>query len=1519
MARLLVGAAVLGGACGSLVPRPFGAFRSEPVPERPGVRRFRHEEAYRHSDGSDLWLSWQVDTDPTTIYSVDAEHRKGARVLECGPTRLTLRVPGNQASNVQKWKHVVASDTIHNCEHLPGQHLYHAIENVENVRKTSDGSIVVLTTKDLPSPSHIFHNLDYSVRYVPAETKDPEELARDLEEYRERRRRLTFEMHSSPSMPSFTSSFSGSGMGSSDPFGSGFGGGDEHLLPRDGGDDFDSAFPDPQLATGDTQISNTFTPTMEQVDGMLDLSSPKEVSKLHWNWNYDADCTDNPEFEFRFPGGEGWIRFYKPYVKAQVRIGLNFTSELGELGSTPHEKVTGEMDGYADMRLDIATAVDFTEDAKMSPLNRLQLPFIGKATQYVRPIRFFLANTPIKVDPGFSCHLNAYHVGRLEGSLRVSLDMKLTLKGKMTFDTVNGLSTNFSAKARDVKFTPPTWMVFTKHFELGAVLEPEIWLKGGMGTKRDMKMGWGFRPYVNVSIMEKGYEARRSSNVGPTPDVVQTQQAFGQAGAKAFIVYPYRVVGLPSNQKYAVRITVASKERSSAVHLSTNGVLDYDDDVAHFLFEDMSEEDVLSSPIQVDILQYPQMTVVGSGQASCSSISENECQPGPDSPIEVPIMVGSNKVDVLLSTAYMADPKSYLTKKVRGVSFNVTELKDFTPELQKQILAAKSVELRVSRNGRVYILPMVKASTSTDSNVVLRSDGVYNMGLRFLDAFKVQQLQNEPSTVPKPSAALYVDGQEVGTSPLPPVKWSSPKSESDTSNMNPLMAMMGGSAMMDAMTVADSLYGGGITTQHMPVDLAMETPGTTSVAFTGALEFRASDPEEAAYWIYPFEATTLVPGSTKQLHWTIHTPAGMFSGLFGGGKKVNFELIALEAGSDGSLTQLDWKEQFPAGCAPNFDVSVHTYTGEETPCMFSYDLKVPSDFSGKTVFLEVGWFDPHGEKHRMLSSAVTVASRRLGEANAPLTPRQLQAATNPWSLQQSSAGTHRLGWQNSNGVSSQQDFQNHMQAKAAQGVAACDQNPLEYSVGFGVLEREDLKGGNEISAMMDLAKDMALLSGMGSSLHQPAAIPGAPQTPFSQPAQPMMPGYPPPAPGQMPQYGQPPQMPGQMPRPASTSSFGSGPKLLQNPLAALLSGGGSLLSASMSNPNTQETQYQNLMATNMNQTLADLLPESLCSGGICSGELPGCKPKAVKPIAIKEMVFRLSRFFKIEDLLSPELRAAFAYGLAVAPEAIEVGEEEIAEAVHEKHPDLTTRKPTTTERVVVTNAPSASPTSAPTTEAPTAQPTSVPTLEPEPQVEYTATPTATPTAWPTASPTPEPSQEPAPAPAPAPAPEPAPAAAARPQAPAGLVSPAQQSALEAAEEEKEREAATRRLDAKEQGRETKTLVVRVNRPMLYRIDEKMIGELVERGSFDLLSDGREATLGPVKIESVVLRDRRDGLAGNAADDSDEAPAASASLGSAATGAGFLGLAAAFAAAGALAMRVIRRPPYRAVSTEAEVA
>merc|ERR1719253_670757 len=105
------------------------------------------------------------------------------------------------------------------------------------------------------------------------------------------------------------------------------------------------------------------------------------------------------------------------------------------------------------------------------------------------------------------------------------------------------------------------------------------------------------------------------------------------------------------------------------------------------------------------------------------------------------------------------------------------------------------------------------------------------------------------------------------------------------------------------------------------------------------------------------------------------------------------------------------------------------------------------------------------------------------------------------------------------------------------------------------------------------------------------------------------------------------------------------------------------------------------------EKLKSILPKIACTGGACDGMMPTCQTEKVNPIDIKQIVFRTSRTFKWRDnnAVSPQLRHSVAYGLAVMPEAVELGDKEL-------ETESTTPAPATQP---------ATTTAAPATEAPT--------------------------------------------------------------------------------------------------------------------------------------------------------------------------------------------------------------------------
>ena len=296
-AQCTVAVALLGVVNGkvnsSFWPHAFDAFASKPSVGRKGFRRYHHIEAHHHPDGSELHLRWEVEANPDTIMSVDMEHTNGMRVLECSERHLQLWVPERHVANVGSWHHIVASDHLHGCSHLQGipqagdwenhntKNLYHRVEEVSNVDRTEspgNGAKVTFRTSELKSPAEIFPFVDWSYRYTPVEAKELSTLTAEQQQ----RRLQGFQFQSS--QPTFTNQVSPGGAGGSSLPG-------EDGLPNTKSESMDSAV-DGDVEMGNTQYDTSFTPTTENVDSIFNLgAADKQMSKLHWNWDYDANCT----------------------------------------------------------------------------------------------------------------------------------------------------------------------------------------------------------------------------------------------------------------------------------------------------------------------------------------------------------------------------------------------------------------------------------------------------------------------------------------------------------------------------------------------------------------------------------------------------------------------------------------------------------------------------------------------------------------------------------------------------------------------------------------------------------------------------------------------------------------------------------------------------------------------------------------------------------------------------------------------------------------------------------------------------------------------------------------------------------------------------------------------------------------------------------------------------------------------------------------------------------------------------
>ncbi|CAE8675201.1 unnamed protein product, partial [Polarella glacialis] len=467
----------------SFVPRPFSSYESG-VPEKgqtPNIRHFRHREDHRLEDGSEFALHWDVDTDPDTLLELDLEQGRGVKVLACRPDHLRIQVHGGIVRRLEQLRHVTASEAVHGCKHLVGHNLYHRVEKVSKVTPMvpeSLGAVVEFDTKELETAQEVFQNCKIHINAMPARAMDPEKLKMIRQEQKAPTpRRLTGFVD----WMKKTASKVGDGQVGKLNFGV------DHEM-------------DPHNA--------------DKGNSFFDLNSAPEADRFHWNWNYKANSTQNPQYKYTFPGGTAWLRLFKPYVDAHVGFSMNISSQIPALMQPPHVVIDAMLQSVADMDLDVGMAANFDKDSSASVLNnvldKFNIPVLSKmkadSETFMRPMTFHIGGTPVSVTPGYSVNMKIFHIGRMKGTMRVGLATKLLCQGTMHFDTAFGAQSNFSAKMLNVSFTPPTWLLFTEHFQLGVMLEPSMWLKGGFGAMKDMEMGFGLRPYFNVSVLQQNPE-----------------------------------------------------------------------------------------------------------------------------------------------------------------------------------------------------------------------------------------------------------------------------------------------------------------------------------------------------------------------------------------------------------------------------------------------------------------------------------------------------------------------------------------------------------------------------------------------------------------------------------------------------------------------------------------------------------------------------------------------------------------------------------------------------------------------------------------------------------------------------------------------------------------------------------------------------------------------------------------------------------------------------------------------------
>jgi len=1002
---LLLSAAPLSLA--SFVPRPFSAYPSSPVPGGPpasGLRRYRHRELYNLEDGSDFELRWEVDADPKTILALDLEDpHEGVRLLSCSPTTLTLEVPDQRLSDHPDWKHITASRERHGCEHLEYS-LYHRILNVPEATNTNSRpgkTHLTFSTEELPDVTHIFPHMIMSFGANPRAVKDEElKAGHEVEHWRDEEAEESRRLSSA-----INTEYTG---GHVDWTGS---------LQPDSNADHNS---------------------------MFNFAGP-ELSKLSWNWDYEANTTRNPQFKYLFPGGVGWMRLYKPYLQADIRVNMTFQSHMESITDPPQVAVDSVIKGFAKFKTDVATAVNFKTDKSAAVLDNLMnmLPLEGLENitnqngEFMKPLRLHVAGTPVMVQPGFSCQLKGYHIGLLKGTMRVGFSGTVLLDGLIKFDTRFGVMNNITAKALDMSFTPPTWMLFTNKFEMGMMFAPTVWIRGDYGDLKNMEAGVAVRPFFNVSIIQK--------NAVLGGDMLQE-----------VAIYPWRAVGLPQGKAYSIRISANGERKTTTCHFST-GIVEWADRVEDFHFGALRKNDFLNSSIFIEILEDGREPAVAAGHFKCPAVSNGECNP---SPTVVELEVGDKKVSVQMSILWTEDALNVLQNKVRSMSVHFPSVSIQSPTLTQTLAdpAEQMVtQLAFTRNGHQFVVPLIP---KMKSGQFMESAVVLELGPLFVDAWKSNSLfrpLNFSATkgsiehdVSCPFIEFMLLEKKVAAGYVPQIPWD----------------QAGADVKHDSIDIMSD----DLSKQVTPIQVMTPIYQNGMMAGSVQMEIDVMPAGMSAFWIFPYQTQDLQAGGNYEYLWTTVGASP--------GTTYPFTLTTQIVHPDGTLTPTSWQKSVKVACKERPEVEVYRYHSGDNLCIFGANVVMPSEFNDKRTAITALWVDANMMPHEMVAEPVTfstAASAAAAEAEGTNTVpgqqsgRFLSDNDDSNSNGQSSNGANNNGKSSvvardgslfgfeSKGATDSDEFGSKVHEKLDKLKAQCSTQDLSYAFGGGVNMVEHMK------------------------------------------------------------------------------------------------------------------------------------------------------------------------------------------------------------------------------------------------------------------------------------------------------------------------------------------------------------------------------------------------------------------------------------------------------------------------------
>lgn len=660
-------------------------------------------------------------------------------------------------------------------------------------------------------------------------------------------------------------------------------------------------------------------------------TSPRQSTNFGWNWDLVLHENNNfPRFNHSFPGGKGYLLLLNPHVSMHAGIFMNFTSEFPDLRHAPHVRFQVGLDGKAELGGRAVALLRFDDTVSGDPLNRFEIPLLQELsnTLWGKEIAFAVGNVPVQFAPGVKFNARAYHIGKFKGSIQMGVQAHAYVRPLLRYDTKVGADAMMNAEISNLKVIPPTWSVFADHFEMGLILEPQLWIRGSIGKSKNMTAGFGLKPYVNVSIT-RAKEAVRGAG--------------WSSDSKRLIVYPYRASGLRDNGLFSIGVGAGGAIRQSSLQLNQGGIMEFHDRVQRYEFGEVSREALISQPIVVSVSREGQATPLAEVQVRCTQIVGDHCA---ESPLRAKLLIGQDEVTVDLALEWQDHPMPWFVSRVRGLSmaFPTVELSpSFASEVQDM---AEPLRLQIFRAGRIYTLGVDRDPASGH----YKATSTLELGLTFLPSW-----HDLPGQTPR--IELLLGTRIIARGDLPAIPWHQAQEDG---------------LAMGSFHSADGASG------SLGIDISLHAADGNTAGAVLKMEVTIEDPSRSSFFLFPFEASAVPLGASKAVVWTAR-------GTEAGG--VTFELDALIMTDNGLMQEVPGSsttitEQCTERASP--DAAAAGYANLGTYChLFSFGN---DKFAlAQKVIIRLRW-TIFGKKHEMLSSPVVMsfASEQLFSVLRPL-------------------------------------------------------------------------------------------------------------------------------------------------------------------------------------------------------------------------------------------------------------------------------------------------------------------------------------------------------------------------------------------------------------------------------------------------------------------------------------------------------------------------------------------------------